>query len=159
MKFTVSKKLSDNATLRIILIWMLCSLVAVMGISLAAKSIDYGTTPEQWQSTVLGNETKFVDPLTLDDLLLRVHTDLFSLILIFVLMASLMMRTSYSSTVKRFFLIVSLGGLVFYPVFLLGSSWLGGSAVIIAGGSFILFNGIMLVSAGLILVSLIRHRI
>lgn len=159
MKFTVSKKLSDNPTLRIILIWMLCSLIAVMGISLAAKAIDYGTAPEQWQNTVLGNEAEFVDPLSFDELLLRVHSDLFALILIFVLIASLMMRTSYSSAVKRFFLILSLGGLVFYPVFLLGSSWMGGSAVVIAGGSFILFNGIMLVSAGLILASLIRHRI
>lgn len=159
MKFTVSKKLSDNGTLRVVLIWMLCSLIAVMGLSLAAKAIDYGTTPKQWQSAVLGNEAEFVDPLTLDELLLRVHSDLFALILIFVLMASLMMRTSYSGAVKRVFLIVSLAGLVFYPALLLGSTWLGGSAVLIAGGSFILFNGMMLLSAGLILVSLIRHRI
>lgn len=159
MKFTVSKKLSDNATLRIVLIWMLGALMTAMALSLAAKAIDYGTTPQQWQNTVLGNEAEFTDPLTLEERLLRVHTDLFSLILVYILIASLMMRASYSTTVKMVFLTLSLGTLILYPMMFLGASWLGSTAVFIAGASFSVFHALMMGSAGLILISLLRSKI
>lgn len=159
MKFMVSKKLSDNASLRIVLIWMVGALMIAMGLSLAAKAIEYGTVPQQWQNAVLGNEAEFIDPLTLEERLLRVHTDLFSLILVFILIASLMMRTSYSTTVKMAFLAMALGALILYPTMLLGSSWLGNTAVIIAGGSFAVFHGVMLASAGVILIALMRSKI
>lgn len=159
MKFTVSKKLSDNATLRIVLVWMLGALMAAMALSLASKAIEYGTTPQQWQSAVLGNEAEFVDPLTLEERLLRVHTDLFSLILVFILISSLMMRTSYSTAVKMVFLTVSLGTLILYPMMLLGASWLGSTAVFIAGGSFAVFHALMMGGAGWILTALLRSKI
>ena len=95
MKFIASKKLSDNQSLRLVMTWMVITLIITLGLNIIVKSIDYGISPEQWVNTVLGNSEKFIDPIALNDLLLRVHIDLFTLILIYILIGSLYIRTSH----------------------------------------------------------------
>lgn len=159
MKFLASKKLSDNRPLRTVMIWMLIALILAMGLNVTAKSIDYGTTPAEWKNTILGNEAEFTDPLTLNDLLLVVHTDLFGLILIFILIASLAVRTSYSLAVKMGFLTLSLAGLLLYPISLLMTPWIGSIGVLLAAGTFLVFHTLMIVAGLNLFISLLRHKL
>lgn len=159
MKFLASKKLSDNTSLRIVLIWMLITLIISMGLNITSKSIDYGMTPLQWEHTILGNPDEFVDPLGFNDLLLAVHTDLFGLILIFILIGSLMVRTVHSSITKMLFLGLSLSTLVIYPSTMLAIPWIGAPAVIIAVGSFIGFHLLMIVGSLHILFMLFGRKL
>lgn len=159
MKFIATKKLSDNTTLRTVIIWMLLTLILSMGLNVAAKSIDYGTSPGQWKNAVLGNEAEFIDPLSFNDLLLAVHTDLFGLILVFILIASLAVRTSHSLPVKMGFLSISLISLILYPAALLTVPWLGGSGVIAAASAFILFHLLMMIGALNLLIALLGRKL
>ncbi|MGZ5207543.1 MAG: hypothetical protein ACXWB0_00830 [Sulfuricurvum sp.] len=159
MKFIASKKLSNNTALRTVMIWMLITLTLAMVLSLTAKSIDYGTTPAQWKNTILGNEAEFIDPLNVNDLLLAVHTDLFELILVFILIASLIVRTPYSIVIKMGILSIALTSLLLYPSALLMIPWLGASGVMIAAIAFILFHILMIASALNILFLLLRRKL
>lgn len=159
MKFNTTKKLSDNLPLRTVMVWMLLTLIVAMGLNLTAKSIDYGTDPEQWIHTVLGNEAEFSDPLSLNELLLRVHTDLFGLILIFILIAALAVRTSRSLPIKMGFLTITLTSLIVYPVSLLMTPWLGSGGVFTAAGAFLLFHAFMILGALDILFTLLRGKL
>lgn len=159
MKFIASKKLSDNTTLRTVMIWMLVTLTLAMLLSLTAKSIDYGTAPAQWKNTILGNEAQFIDPLGFNDLLLAVHTDLFGLILIFILIASLIVRTPYSVVMKMGILSIALTSLLLYPSALLMIPWLGAIGVMIAATAFILFHTLMIASALNLLFLLLRRKL
>lgn len=157
MKFIATKKLSDNTTLRAVILWMVFSLILAMGLSLTAKSIDYGTTPEQWKNTILGNEAEFIDPLTLKELLLSAHTDLFGLILIFILIASLVVRTPHSVVTKIGFMGIGVISLLLYPSALLTIPWFGAGGVMIAAAAFILFH-LLMIAAGLNLLVLLLGR-
>jgi hypothetical protein len=159
MKFIASKKLSDNATLRAVIIWMLIALILAMGLNLAAKSIDYGTTLTQWENTILGNEVEFIDPLSFNDLLLTVHTELFGLLLVFILIASLSARTSRPVIVKMGFLSMTLLTLLLYPVALLTTPWFGSIGVVIAASAFLLFHVLMIASGADLLIALMRNRL
>lgn len=159
MKFNATKKLSDNRPLRTVMIWMLLTLIAAMGLNLTAKSIDYGTGPEQWVHAVLGNEAEFADPLNFNELLLRVHTDLFALILIFILIAALAVRTSRPLPIKMGFLTLALSALILYPLSLLLTPWLGSGGVVTAAGSFLLFHAVMILGALDILIALLRGKL
>lgn len=141
------------------MIWMLIALIFAMGLNITAKSIDYGTTPAQWQNSVLGNEAEFSDPLSFNDLLLSVHTDLFGLILIFILIAALAVRTSHSATVKMGFLIITLACLIFYPASLLLTPWLGSSGILVAASAFIVFHALMILGALDLLIILLRRKL
>ena len=129
MKFIASKKLSDNQSLRLVMTWMVITLIITLGLNIIVKSIDYGISPEQWVNTVLGNSEKFIDPIALNDLLLRVHIDLFTLILIYILIGSLYIRTSHPKSLKLGFLSISLIALILYPIMLIVSVLLSGALV------------------------------
>ncbi|MDD5717227.1 MAG: hypothetical protein PHW64_05430 [Sulfuricurvum sp.] len=159
MKFIASQKLSNNSSLRLVMLWMLIGLIAAMGLNLIAKSIDYGTSPQAWNSVILGNPDEFQEPMSFNDLLLTIHTDLFSLVLIYILIASLYLRTSRSSTFKIVFLGISLAGLILYPLMLLTAQWIGPIAVSVAGGSFILFHAVMLLGGSELMIALLRRRL
>jgi uncharacterized membrane protein len=160
MKFIASKKLSENQSLRLVMIWMVIALIITLGLNIIVKSIDYGTSPEQWVNTILGNSEKFIDPLTLNDILLRVHTDLFTLILIYILIGSLYIRTSHPKILKLGLLSISLITLILYPIMLILSVlWSGAIEIKIAGTSFILFNLLMLVESIWLLVVLVRRKL
>ncbi|MDD2356614.1 MAG: hypothetical protein PHX13_01720 [Thiovulaceae bacterium] len=160
MKFIASKKLSDNQSLRLVMIWMIVALIITLGLNIIVKSIDYGTSPQQWVDTLLGNTEKFIDPMTINDLLLRVHTDLFTLILIYILIGSLYIRTSHPKSLKLGLLSISLITLILYPIMLIVSVLYSGAfAVEIAGVSFILFNLIMLIESIWLLIMLIRGKL
>ncbi|OZA01710.1 MAG: hypothetical protein B7X89_12230, partial [Sulfuricurvum sp. 17-40-25] len=105
MKFIVSKKLIDNRALYLSVLWMLVFLIVALALNVTAKEINFGITPTQWVSTILGNEEEFIDPLGLNDLLLSLHTDLFGLILIFILITSLLIRTSRPKALKLIILL------------------------------------------------------
>jgi len=141
------------------MIWMLISLILAMGLSLAAKSIDYGTAPSQWKNTLLGNESEFIDPLSFNDLLLSVHTDLFGLILIFILIASLMVRTSRSVRLKMGFLGLGMISLLLYPTALLAVPWVGAVGVMSAASAFILFHLLMMAGGIDLLIALIGRKL
>lgn len=141
------------------MIWMLLTLITAMGLNLTAKAIDYGTDPAQWEKSILGNEAEFADPLSLNELLLRVHTDLFALILIFILVAALAVRTSHSLRVKMGFLTITLTGLILYPLSLLMTPWLGSGGVFTAAAAFLVFHGFMIVGALDILITLLRGKL
>ena len=159
MKFIASKKLSNNATLRAVILWMLIAIILAMGLSLSAKSIDFGLTPDTWVTTVLGNESEFVDPLLFSDLLLKIHTDLFGLIITFILIASLYVRTSRTTRTKIILFALLLITLLSYPIGLLVSSVFGGISVIIALGSFILFHSVIILMSTDLFIALIRRRL
>lgn len=158
MKFIVSKKIIDNRAVYVSVLWMVIFLLIAMVLDLVAKGIDFGTTPAQWINTVLGNEAEFIDPLTMKDLLLTLHTELFGLILIFVLISALLMRTSRSKNFKMVLLLSSIISLVIYPLGLLASLYIGSFAILLAWGAFVLFHLMMVGSAMDILILLLRKR-
>lgn len=158
MKFIASKKLSDNTLLRSIILWMLVAFMFAAGLSATAKVIEYGMTPAQWINTVFGNAEEFTDPLSMNDLLLSVHTDLFGLMLMFILVASVYARTSRRMGVKMAFFTLSLVSLLFYPAALLSSFLIGATAVSVAFGSFFLFHLLIVVSSIDLILLLIRRK-
>lgn len=159
MKFIAGKKLSDNITLRYVMIWMLFLLIFGMGLSLIAKGIDFGLNPSAWSNTILGNEAEFIDPLEFKNLLLAVHTDLFGLIITLILIASLYVRTARSIVIKSIFLILALSALILYPVGLLFSSIIGSIAVTVGISGFILFHVLMIAASSDLLVLLLKRKI
>lgn len=137
---------------------MVVFLIIAMVLNLVAKGIDFGITPAQWINAILGNEEEFIDPLTLKDLLLTLHTELFGLILLFVLISALLMRTSRSRTLKMVILLSGIISLLIYPLELLASLSIGNFAILLAWGAFILFHLLMIGSAIDILILLLRKR-
>lgn len=158
MKFIVSKKIIDNRAVYTSVLWMVVFLIIAMVLNLVAKGIDFGITPAQWINAILGNEEEFIDPLTLKDLLLTLHTELFGLILLFVLISALLMRTSRSRTLKMLILLSGIISLLIYPLGLLASLSIGNFAILLAWGAFILFHLLMIGSAIDILILLLRKR-
>jgi hypothetical protein len=158
MKFIVSKKIIDNRAVYTSVLWMVVFLIIAMVLNLVAKGIDFGITPAQWINAILGNEEEFIDPLTLKDLLLTLHTELFGLILLFVLISALLMRTSRSRTLKMVILLSGIISLLIYPLELLASLSIGNFAILLAWGAFILFHLLMIGSAIDILILLLRKR-
>ena len=100
MKFLISKKLIDNKSLYASVVWMVSFLILALLLNMGVKIIDFGVSPQDWVSSIMGTEEEFIDPMLLSDLLLTLHTDLFGLILVFVLASALMMRTSHSQMFK-----------------------------------------------------------
>lgn len=159
MKFIASKKLSDNPILRGVIAWMVLLLMIAMVLSLSAKGIEFGTTPENWISTVMGNPEEFSEPMLWSDLLLGIHTDLFGLIITFILIASLYVRTSRSTVLKMMLFSALLLTLILYPLGLLASSLLGGLAVTIGLSSFALFHLLILLMSADLWILLVRKKI
>lgn len=158
MKFIVSKKLIDNSALYVSVLWMTIFLVIALVLNLIAKSIDFGMTPQLWTSHILGNEAEFIEPLLINDLLLTLHTELFGLILVFILISSLFMRTSRSKKLKITLLLSGVVTLLLYPLGLLASLACGNFTIILAWGGFVLFHLLMIGSALDILILLLRKR-
>ncbi|MDD5211101.1 MAG: hypothetical protein PHV62_01690 [Sulfuricurvum sp.] len=158
MKFIVSKKLIDNRALYVSVLWMVIFLILALMLNFVAKSIDSGITPELWINHILGNEAEFIEPLTMKDLLLTLHTELFELILLFILISALLMRTSRSKKLKMALLLSGVMTLLLYPVGLLASLTCGSFAIILAWGGFVLFHLLMIGSALDILILLLRKR-
>ncbi len=138
---------------------MVLLLMIAMVLSLSAKGIEFGTTPENWISTVMGNPEEFSEPMLWSDLLLGIHTDLFGLIITFILIASLYVRTSRSTVLKMTLFTALLLTLVLYPIGLLTSSLLGGIAVTIGLSSFLLFHLLILLMSADLWILLVRKRI
>jgi hypothetical protein len=158
MKFLASKKLSDNSVMRSIIIGMLLSLILAMVLSLSAKGIDYGVSPNEWINTVLGNEAEFVDPMSFNDLLLGIHTDLFGLIITFILIASVYARRGRSRVVMIGFLTLALLALLVYPLGMLFSSMIGSVGVTLSLSAFILFHLLMIMGGLDSFIGLLRKK-
>lgn len=158
MKFIASKKLSDNSVMRSIIIGMLLSFILAMVLSMTAKGIDYGVTPKAWSAIVLGNEAEFIDPMSFNDLLLGIHTDLFGLIITFVLIASVYARMGRSRVMLISFLTLSLLSLLAYPIGMLFSPLLGSAGVILSLSAFILFHSLMIMGGLDSLIGLLRKK-
>ncbi len=158
MKFIASKKLSDNSVMRSIIMGMLLSFILAMVLSMIAKGIDYGLTPKAWTTTVLGNEAEFIDPMSFNDLLLGIHTDLFGLIITFVLIASVYARMGRSRVMMISFLTLSLLSLLAYPIGMLFSPLLGSAGVILSLSAFILFHSLMIMGGLDSLIGLLRKK-
>lgn len=127
-------------------------------LNFVAKSIDFGITSELWINHILGNESEFIEPLAMKDLLLTLHTELFGLILLFILISALLMRTSRSKKLKMILLLLGAVTLLLYPLGLLASLAGGSFAIILAWGGFVLFHLLMIGSAMDILILLLRKR-
>lgn len=158
MKFIVSKKIIDNRALYVSVLWMLLFLLVALGLSLAAKGIDFGMTPLMWANTVLGNEDEFIEPLLVSDLLLSLHIDLFGLILVFILISALVVRTSRSKVLKITLLSFGIGSLLLYAIGLIASLWIGSFAITLSWGGFVLFHLLMSGSALDLLILLLRKK-
>lgn len=137
---------------------MLVFLIAALALNTTVKAIDFGITPAQWVNTVLGNEEEFIDPLGLSDLLLSLHTDLFGLILIFILITSLLIRTSRPKNFKLAVLLLGIVTLLLYGIGLITSLWLGSISIMASWGGFLLFHLLMSLCALDILILLLRKR-
>jgi hypothetical protein len=158
MKFIVSKKVIDNRALYTSVLWMVLFLIIALVLNLIAKGIDFGSTPAQWIGHILGNEAEFTEPLAMKDLLLTLHTELFALILLFILISAMLMRTSRSKTLKTSLLIFGVSSLLLYPLGLLASFWVGNITIMLSWGGFVLFHLLMIGSALDILILLLRKR-
>lgn len=159
MKFIVSKKIIDNRPLYVSVLWMLGFLLVAMGLSLASKGIDFGITPAMWASTVLGNEEEFIEPLLVSDLLLSLHTDLFALIFVYIIISALMMRTPRSKKVKIVLLLSGVVSLLLYGIGLIASLWIGGTAITLSWGGFVLFHLLMIANTLDLLILLVRKKL
>lgn len=159
MKFLTSKKLSDNAPLRLVMIWMLLGLLLASMMNILQKTIDYGTTPEQWCAAILGDEEQFIDPLGFKEILLSLHTELFGLILLFILISSMAVRLNLSNKTKMVLLGTSVVSLFLYPALLLSTPLSAEAGVIAAAGSFALFHLVMIAMGLQTLIALIRKRL
>ena len=137
---------------------MLVFLIVALALNTTAKAIDFGITPAQWMNTVLGNEAEFIDPLGLSDLLLSLHTDLFGLILIFILITALLIRTSRPKSFKLAVLLLGVIALLLYGAGLIASLWIGNIAIVASWGGFVLFHLLMSLCALDILILLLRKR-
>lgn len=137
---------------------MLVFLIVALTLNTTAKAIDFGITPAQWMNTVLGNEAEFIDPLGLSDLLLSLHTDLFGLILIFILITALLIRTSRPKSFKLAVLLLGVIALLLYGAGLIASLWIGNIAIVASWGGFVLFHLLMSLCALDILILLLRKR-
>lgn len=137
---------------------MLVFLIAALALNTTAKAIDFGITPAQWINTVLGNEEEFIDPLGLSDLLLSLHTDLFGLILIFILITALLIRTSRPKNFKLAVLLLGIATLLLYGIGLITSLWLGSIGIMASWGGFLLFHLLMIGCALDTLILLLRKR-
>jgi len=158
MKFIVSKKIIDNRPLYLSVLWMTIFLIVALSLTIVAKGIDFGSFPTMWIGHVLGNEAEFIEPLTIKDLLLILHTELFGLILVFILISALLMRTSRTKELKMGILVLGMIALLFYALGLLASLWVGSFAIILSYGGFVLFHLLMTLSAVDILILLLRKR-
>lgn len=158
MKFIAGKKLSDNRTLRATILWMLFALVIAMALSIAAKGIEFGFTPQEWIKRVLGNEAEFIEPLQFKDLLLGVHTDLFGLIITFIIIASLYTRTAHSEVVKIGYMALSIITLFLYPIGLLLSGTFGSIGVTVSLGAFMIFHLLTIIASLDLLIAMMRKR-
>ena len=158
MKFIVSKKIIENRALYVSVLWMVIFLFVALVLNAVAKGIDFGVTPAMWVSTVLGNEAEFIEPLLMSDLLLSLHTDLFGLILIFILISALLIRTSRSKGFKLTALFLGITALLLYSIGLIASLWIGSFGVIVSWGGFFFFHLLMSVCALDILILLIRKK-
>lgn len=158
MQFIVSKKIIDNRTLYLSVLWMLIFLIVALALNITAKEIDFGMTPTQWVNTVMGNEAEFIDPLGLSDLLLSLHTDLFALILIFILITALLIRTSRPRSLKLAILLLGVTALLLYGIGLIASLWIGNIGVIASWVGFIVFHLLMGGCTLDILILLLRRK-
>lgn len=158
MKFIAGKKLSDNKTLRTTILWMLIALIIAMAFSIAAKGIEYGFTPDEWTKKILGSEAEFIEPLQFKDLLLGVHTDLFGLIITFIIIASLYTRTAHSEIVKKSYMIISIIALLLYPLGLLLSGMIGNIGIIGSLSAFMIFHILTIVASLDLLIAIMRKR-
>jgi len=158
MKFIVSQKLIDNRALYISVLWMVVFLIVALNLSIVTKEIDFGNTPTQWSNHVFGNEEQFIQPLTIKDLLLTLHTELFGLILVFILISALFMRTSRSKIIKTTLLVSSIASLLLYPLGLLASLWIGNISIMVSWSGWVTFHLLMILSALDILILLLRKR-
>lgn len=158
MKFIVSKKIIDNRALYISVLWMVLFLIVALSLSIVSKGIDFGITPTQWTNHVLGNEAEFIEPLLIKDLLLTLHTELFGLILLFVLISALYIRTSRSKIIKMTLLLLGIASLLLYPLGLLASLWIGNIPIIVSWSGLVTFHLLMVLSALDILILLLRKR-
>lgn len=158
MKFIVSKKLIDNRPLYLSVVWMVIFLLVALVLNGVAKGIDFGMTPAMWTNTILGNEAEFIEPLLVSDLLLSLHSDLFGLILIFILITALLLRTSRAKGFKITVLLLGITALLFYGIGLIASLWIGRLGVILSWGGFLLFHLLMIGAALDILILLSRKK-
>lgn len=139
-------------------LWMVIFFIVALVLNGVAKGIDFGMTPQMWSNAILGNEAEFIEPLLMSDLLLLLHTDLFGLILVFILIAALLMRTSRSKDVKITLLLLSVTALLFYGIGLIASVWLGKAGVVMSWGGFVLFHLLMIGCSMDILILLLRKK-
>ncbi|MDD5157164.1 hypothetical protein [Sulfurimonas sp.] len=158
MKFIAGKKLSDNKTLRATILWMLFALIVAMSLSIVTKGIEFGFAPDEWIKRVIGNEAEFIEPLGFKDLLLGVHTDLFGLIITFIMIASLYTRTAHSEVVKIGYMILSIATLLIYPIGLLLSGMLGGTGVVLSLGAFTIFHLLAIIASLDLIIAIMRKR-
>jgi hypothetical protein len=158
MKFLISKKLIDNKSLYASVVWMVSLLIIAIALNMGVKIIDFGVSPQDWVNSIMGNEEEFIDPLGLSDLLLSLHTDLFGLILVFVLTSALMMRTSHSQRFKTITMTLGVSSLLAYASGVIASLWFGAFCITIGWGGFGVFHLLMMGLLLNILVLLIRKK-
>ncbi|NOQ30946.1 MAG: hypothetical protein GQ570_07490 [Helicobacteraceae bacterium] len=140
MKFSISKKLHENRAMKLLLSVYTIFILTFITVNIFMKVEYFGSTLESVKSTILGNEEEFIDPMSLEDILTIVHTDLFSQLFILVTIASLYMRTPILQSVKMGVLGVATVA-IFVEVFSFFTLYYGiDSLVFYLVSSFLLFN-------------------
>lgn len=130
MKFIVSRDLRENRFLSNVLVFFLFQILLFIAFNVLYESHKWGLYPSEIITNILGNEELFVSPLSLVDILVNIHIELFMYLFMQTMLIVIFFRTSYSERAKSVFTFICLISVVvnsFAPVlihfFAVGFVW------------------------------------
>lgn len=159
MKFITTKKISQNDTIALLVKWMIVLFMVAVALNIGSKMLEFGVTPSAWTLKIGGNADEFVDPMAYNELLFLLHSDLFLLIMLYVLIASLYVRLPHASRTKAVVLFVGVVAILIYSVGLLVAPMVGFTAIASAWAAFFALHLLFFVNLIEILVAMLKRHI
>lgn len=138
MKFLVTKELQSNTPLKHLVGILLGVLILFLLTDILLHHYQIGLTLAQAESSILGNEEEFIEPMLFDMLLERIHIDVLTSLITLMLLALIYIRVS--SQPKAWLLHTSFMGAILTQLALLSSFWWGKLFIALWIGLFILWH-------------------
>ncbi len=92
MKFTLVKDLRHDPLMRPLLGGLLLFVILFLGADIAVKQAQFGLTPAQLETTLYGDEARYVEPLTQHFLLEHLHADIFFIMMVLLTLSAVYAR-------------------------------------------------------------------
>lgn len=159
MKFITTKKISQNETIALLVKWMLVLFMVAVALNVGSKIVEFGVTPSAWVLKIGGNADEFVEPMAYNELLFLLHSDLFLLIMLYVLIASLYVRLPHASKTKHSVLLLGVVLILVYSVGLLLASMVGFGAIASAWAAFFALHLLFFINLVELLVAMLKRHI